>query len=97
MLGEDGVVTARIAQQGGGAHAQLPVTQCRVEAGEQAVVRGELAAMPPPRIVALPSDLVRHELFTPMTAASQETLVEIVDEIFLPLATNFGNNTQAED
>jgi hypothetical protein len=32
-----------------------------------------------------------------MTAATQETLVEIVDEIFLPLATNFGNNTQSED
>jgi hypothetical protein len=28
---------------------------------------------------------------------TQETLVEIVDEIFLPLATNFGNNTQSED
>ena len=64
---------------------------------EQAVVRGELAAMPPPRIVALPSDLVRHELFTTMTAATQETLVEIFDEIFLPLATNFGKNTQSED
>jgi hypothetical protein len=64
---------------------------------ERAIVRGELAAMPPPRTVALPIDLVRHELFTPMTAATQETLVEIVDEIFLPLATNFGKDTQSED
>jgi hypothetical protein len=32
-----------------------------------------------------------------MTAATQETLVEIFDEIFLPLATNFGKNTQSED
>jgi hypothetical protein len=68
-----------------------------VTLAEQAVVRGELAAMPPPRIVALPSDLVRHELFTPMTAASQETLVEIFDEIFPLLATNFGKDTQSED
>jgi len=41
-------------------------------------------------IVSLPSDLVRNELFMTMTAATKETLIEIVDEIFLPLATNFG-------
>lgn len=65
---------------------------------ERAVGRGELAAMPPPRIVALPSDLVRHELFMTMTAATPQALIEIVDEIFLPLATNFGKNTtQSED
>jgi hypothetical protein len=50
-----------------------------------------------PGIVALPSDLVLHELYMTMTSATQETLVEIVDEIFLPLATNFGNDTQSED
>jgi len=32
-----------------------------------------------------------------MTSATQETLVEIVDEIFLTLATNFGSNSQSED
>jgi hypothetical protein len=45
----------------------------------------------------LPAASWRHELFRTMTAATQETLVEIVDEIFLPLATNFGKNTQSED
>jgi len=61
---------------------------------KRAVARGELGAMPPPRIVALPSDLVRHELFLTMTAATPETLTEIVDDIFLPLATNFGNSSR---
>jgi hypothetical protein len=60
----------------------------RIAAGTSRVVHAR---------VALPSDLVRYELFTTMTAATQETLVEIVDEIFLPLATNFGKNTQSED
>jgi hypothetical protein len=59
----------------------------------RAVARGESGAMPPPRIVALPSDLVRHELFLTMPAAKPETLTEIVDDIFLPLATNFGNSS----
>ncbi|QLL07934.1 TetR/AcrR family transcriptional regulator [Mycobacterium vicinigordonae] len=58
----------------------------------RAVARGELTAMPPPRIVALPVDLLRHEMFMTMTAASAQTIVEIVDDIFLPLATNFGKN-----
>ena len=60
---------------------------------KRAVARGELRPMPPPRIVALPSDLVRHALFLTMTAATPETLTEIVDDIFLPLATNFGNSS----
>jgi hypothetical protein len=58
---------------------------------ERAIARGELAAAPPPRILTLPVDLLRHELFMTMTAATPETLVEIVSEIFLPLATDFGN------
>jgi hypothetical protein len=28
-----------------------------------------------------------------MTAASPETIVEIVDDVFLPLATNFGKKS----
>jgi AcrR family transcriptional regulator len=57
---------------------------------ERAVARGELATPPPARIVALPANLLRHELFMTMTAASPQTIVEIVDDVFLPLATNFG-------
>jgi AcrR family transcriptional regulator len=57
---------------------------------ERAVARGELATTPPARILVLPADLLRHELFMTMTAASPQTIVEIVDDVFLPLATNFG-------
>ena len=57
---------------------------------ERAVARGEIAAMPSTRIVTLPVDLLRHELFMTMAAAKPETIVEIVDDVFLPLATRFG-------
>ena len=57
---------------------------------ERAVARGEIATMPPPRIVVLPVDLLRHELFMTMTSATPETIVEIVDVVFLPLARQFG-------
>jgi AcrR family transcriptional regulator len=56
---------------------------------ERAVRRGELAATPPARIVELPADLLRHELFMTMAAVSPETIEEIVDDVFLPLATQF--------
>lgn len=54
---------------------------------ERAVRRGDLPAMPPARIVALPADLLRHELFMTMAAVSRETIEEIVDDVFLPLVT----------
>lgn len=57
---------------------------------ERAVARGELAETPPDRIVALPADLLRHELFMTMTTVSPEAIIEIVDGVFLPLATDFG-------
>ncbi|MGE2734471.1 TetR/AcrR family transcriptional regulator [Mycolicibacterium vaccae] len=54
---------------------------------ERAVSRGELTCAPPARIISLPADLLRHELLMTLTAASPETIHEIVDDIFLPLAT----------
>jgi AcrR family transcriptional regulator len=58
----------------------------------RAVARGELGGAPlPARVVSLPGDLLRHELFMTMTAASAETIVEIVDEVFLPLARRSAN------
>jgi AcrR family transcriptional regulator len=54
---------------------------------ERAVARGELATLPSPRILALPADLLRHELFMTMSAVSDETIREIVDDVFLPLVT----------
>jgi hypothetical protein len=59
---------------------------------ERAVARGELAAAPPARIVTLPVDLVRHEMFMTMAAVPVQTITEIVDDVFLPLATNFGRD-----
>ena len=38
-----------------------------------------------PRIVALPGDLLRHELLMNLRPATPETITEIVDEVFLPL------------
>lgn len=64
---------------------------------QRAVTRGELATMPPARIVALPADLLRHELLMTMTAASPQTILEIVDDVFLPLATNFGKGPRRDD
>lgn len=61
---------------------------------QRAVERGELASATPPRIVALPADLVRHELLMTMTAVPADTIREIVDDIFLPLATKIGQEAR---
>ena len=47
------------------------------------------AVFTPARIVALPADLLRHELFMTMTAATPERIIDIVDDVFLSLATKF--------
>lgn len=57
---------------------------------ERAVARGELDRAPSPRVVALPVDLIRHELLMTMTSVAPEVILEIVDDVFLPLATKFG-------
>ncbi len=52
----------------------------------RAIVRGEIAAdRLTPRIVALPTDLARHEILTTFAPLSDEAIREIVNEIFLPL------------
>jgi AcrR family transcriptional regulator len=90
-----GLIAARLGayyDEAGGSPAELrtwfvpdgPSTMDAVV--ERAVARGELAATPPARIVALPVDLLRHELFMTMTAATPETIIELVDDVFLPLA-----------
>ena len=56
---------------------------------ERAIARGELTAVPPVRILTLPIDLLRHELFMTMTAVTPATIVEIVDDVFLPLAAKY--------
>ncbi|MEV6344275.1 TetR/AcrR family transcriptional regulator [Actinoplanes sp. NPDC051851] len=52
----------------------------------RAVERGELPGMPrSPRVVTLPFDLFRHELFMTMQGVPDETIIEIVDEVWLPV------------
>lgn len=38
-----------------------------------------------PRIARVPMDLLRHELFMTLRPVSEETIAEIIDDIFLPL------------
>ncbi|HEX4215634.1 MAG TPA: TetR/AcrR family transcriptional regulator [Candidatus Dormibacteraeota bacterium] len=50
--------------------------------------RGEVdLARVTPRIVALPGDLLRHEIFISRRPLSEEGRIEIVDRIFLPLVS----------
>ena len=53
----------------------------------RAMARGELGPKTPPaRIVSLAPDLLRHELVMTLGPVTPETIVSIVDEVFLPLA-----------
>lgn len=52
----------------------------------RAVERGELPDRPrPPRVVDLPFDLYRHEVFLTMKPVPDEVIHEIIDEVWLPL------------
>lgn len=52
----------------------------------RAVERGELKDVPrSPRVVNLPFDLLRHDLFTTLRALPDDAIVEIVDAVWLPL------------
>jgi AcrR family transcriptional regulator len=53
---------------------------------QRAVERGEIDPdRLSPRIASLPGDLVRHDLIMTRTPVPDETLIEILDRIFLPL------------
>ncbi|WP_218004683.1 TetR/AcrR family transcriptional regulator [Microtetraspora niveoalba] len=52
----------------------------------RAVERGELPDVPrSSRVVNLPLDLLRHDMLMTMRAVPDESIVEIVDEVWLPL------------
>jgi len=56
---------------------------------QHAISRGELPPEGlPPQIVTLPADLLRHELIMNLRRVPDETIVSIVDTVFLPLATD---------
>jgi AcrR family transcriptional regulator len=50
-------------------------------AADRGEIRGDISS----RIATLPIDLVRHELLLARTPASKLAIVEIVDDVFLPL------------
>jgi AcrR family transcriptional regulator len=52
---------------------------------DRAAARGETSENISPRVARLPLDLLRHELILTHQPPSQQTLEEIIDEIFLPL------------
>lgn len=53
---------------------------------QRAVARGEIDPdRLTPRLVSLPVDLVRHDLIMNQAPVPDETLIEIVDRLFLPL------------
>ncbi len=56
----------------------------------RAAARGEAREHVPERVARLPLDLIRHELILNHRSPSNETLEEIVDQIFLPLVTPAG-------
>ena len=55
---------------------------------QRATERGELVTALPPRVLALPFDLLRHELLMNLSRAPDETIVDIVDTVFLPLVAS---------
>ncbi|MFG2004141.1 TetR-like C-terminal domain-containing protein [Spirillospora sp. NPDC048911] len=53
---------------------------------KRAAERGELASADlSPRVVTLPADLLRHEMLLTCQPLAETTLIEIVDDVFLPL------------
>jgi AcrR family transcriptional regulator len=53
----------------------------------RAIARGELGPKTPAaRVVSLPVDLLRHELLMTLEPVAPNTITQIVDDVFLPLA-----------
>ena len=61
-----------------------------VELYRRAAERGEIdLERIPPAVLAMPFDLMRHELLMTLTAVPPERIVSIVDDLFLPLAAQY--------
>ncbi len=61
----------------------------------RAVERGELPDVPrSSRVVNLPFDLLRHDILMTMRALPEESITEIVDEVWLPLLGAPGGRPQ---
>lgn len=63
-----------------------PITKTMWTIVDNAVARGELKPLQlPPRVSRLPADLVRAEAILIGTPISDETLADLVDNVYLPL------------
>ena len=63
------------------------------EALARAVERGEIGTGEiPPRVVSLPYDLYRHEAVMTFASMADEVIVEIVDQIWLPLVREYAGH-----
>jgi AcrR family transcriptional regulator len=65
--------------QQAGYEAMMTILECAAERGE---VRLDKIT---PRVASLPTDLTRHELLLTRAPVPETAIVEIVDEVFLPL------------
>ncbi len=66
--------------------AQVGERDVMAEILQRGVARGELdAAKLLPRVIAVPIDLARNEIFLTMNKLSDETIADILDQVFLPL------------
>jgi AcrR family transcriptional regulator len=54
---------------------------------KRAAGRGEARDDIPPRVATLPIDLLRHEVFRDLSPADESAIIEIVDQVFLPLVS----------
>lgn len=66
--------------------AQIGVTEVMDTILQRGVARGELdAAKLLPRVVAVPIDLARNEIFLTLAGLSDHVIFDILDQVFLPL------------
>jgi AcrR family transcriptional regulator len=63
-------------------------TSTVTEVVRRAIKRGELAGPLPPSVMNLPLDLLRGQIMMTFKAAPDDTIVDIVDTLFIPLATD---------
>lgn len=57
---------------------------------ERAIHRGEISSALTPRLLRLPLDLARYEMFVSRSALSEAQINEIVDEVVIPLLKSQG-------
>ena len=65
---------------------------------ERAVARGDIGTGEiPARVIALPYDLYRHEAIMSLTSLPDKALVEIVEQVWLPLVVEYAGHPQSQN